>query len=454
MRVDVPVTCPHCESKNLNQSEEVLDTWFSSALWPFSTMGWPDKTALLQTFYPTSVLVTGWDILFFWVARMTMFGMQFMGEVPFRHVYLHALVADEHGQKQSKSKGNAIDPVPTIQEYGADGFRFALIYSNVPNPYIALGQSQIESGRRFANKIWNVSRFLLMNLEGFDTSVPIGDNLPFCDRWIRSRYNHTVNYVTTAFEEYRFSDAAHALYEFLWHEVCDWYIEMIKQRLYYTDDLNAKHTAQTVAAQILEGTMRLLHPMMPFITEEIWQQLPHKGESIVVSDWPKPDPAWDDPESENAMKTIMSVIDSIRSIRGEMNVPPPSEIEVLIQAPDAEIRELLTNHLEAYLPAFTHFSRVFTAEHLKKPDAAAAAVIGDIVIYIPLAGLIDVEKEKARLQKRLDKVIKDLDSTRKTLNNPKFIDRAPESVVEQKRSRFEALESEKEKLTANLQMLG
>ncbi|MDE0186307.1 MAG: valine--tRNA ligase [Candidatus Poribacteria bacterium] len=451
--IDTPRCCSHCTSDNISQSEEVLDTWFSSALWPFSTMGWPDESPLLKTFYPTSVLVTGWDILFFWVARMTMFGLQFMDEVPFRHVYLHALVADEQGQKQSKSKGNAIDPVPTIQEYGADGFRFALSYSNVPNPYIALGQPQIEAGKRFANKIWNASRFLLMNLDGYDSSAPVSGNFLLCDRWIRSRFNHTVNVVTAAFEEYRFSDAAHALYEFLWHEFCDWYIEIIKQRLYYTDQPDAKHTAQTVAAQILESTMRLLHPMMPFITEEIWQQLPHQGESILDASWPRADAVLEDSKSENAMKTIMSVIDSIRSVRGEMNVPPASEIEVLIQVPDADSRELLTNHLEEYLPAFTHFSRISTAAHQTKPDAAAAAVIGEIVIYIPLAGIIDIEKEKARLQKRIDKVIKDLDSTQKTLNNPNFIERAPEAVVEQRRARFEALESEKEKLDANLQML-
>lgn len=451
--IDTPRCCSHCTSDNISQSEEVLDTWFSSALWPFSTMGWPDESPLLETFYPTSVLVTGWDILFFWVARMTMFGLQFMDEVPFRHVYLHALVADEQGQKQSKSKGNAIDPVPTIQEYGADGFRFALSYSNVPNPYIALGQPQIEAGKRFANKIWNASRFLLMNLDGYDSSAPVSGNFLLCDRWIRSRFNHTVNDVTAAFEEYRFSDAAHALYEFLWHEFCDWYIEIIKQRLYYTDQPDAKHTAQTVAAQILESTMRLLHPMMPFITEEIWQQLPHQGESILDASWPRADAVLEDSKSENAMKTIMSVIDSIRSVRGEMNVPPASEIEVLIQVPDADSRELLTNHLEEYLPAFTHFSRISTAAHQTKPDAAAAAVIGEIVIYIPLAGIIDIEKEKARLQKRIDKVIKDLGSTQKTLNNPNFIERAPEAVVEQRRSRFKALESEKKKLAANLQML-
>ena len=239
----------------------------------------------------------------------------------------------------------------------------------------------------------------------------------------------------------------------MWHEFCDWYIEITKQRLYYTDDADAKHSAQTVAAQILEGTMRLLHPMMPFITEEIWQRLPDHGESIVAATWPEPNPALDDPTSEGAMNTIMSVIDSIRSIRGEMNVPPSSEIEVLIQTPDAGTRELLANHLKEYLPAFTRFARILIADYQKKPDAAAAAVIGDIVIYIPLAGLIDIEKETARLQKRLDKVIADFDNTQKTLKNPNFIDRAPDAVVEQKKSRSESLASEKEKLTANLRML-
>ncbi len=446
-----PSQCSHCDSEKIRQEEEVLDTWFSSGLWPFSTMGWPDDTELLKTFYPTSVLVTAWDILFFWVARMTMFGLQCMDEVPFRCVYLHALVADEHGQKQSKSKGNAIDPVPTIHKYGADVFRFALVFSAVPNPYIALAESQIEAGKRFANKIWNASRFLLMNLDDFQPAPPT--SLSLCDRWIRSCFNATVQNVTTYLEQFRFSDAAHCLYEFLWHEFCDWYIELIKQRLYYSTDATAKHTAQTIAGEILEGTMRLLHPIMPFITEEIWGRLPHKGKSIVVAPWPEPNGEWEDEQAADVMKTIMTVIEAIRSIRGEMNVPPSSEIEILIQAPDPAIRALLDEHLQEYLPAFTRFSRISIAEHQDRPDAAAAAVIGDTVIYIPLAEIIDIEAEKARLRKRLDKVIKDLTGTQKTLNNPAFIERAPKAVVEQKHARLAELESEKEKLEANLEML-
>ena len=449
--VEPPEGCPHCDSKNIRQDEDVLDTWFSSGLWPFSTLGWPEETDALKTFYPTSVLVTAWDILFFWVARMIMLGLQCIDEVPFRHVYLHALVADDQGQKQSKSKGNAIDPGPTIHKYGADAFRFALVFSAVPNPYIALPESQIEAGKRFANKIWNASRFLLMNLDDFQPASPT--SLILCDRWIRSRFNTTVQRVTTYFEVFRFSDAAHALYEFVWHEFCDWYIELIKQRLYYTDEPAAKHTAQAVATEVLEGVMRLLHPIMPFITEEIWQRLPYIGESVVVASWPEPTGAWMDAAAEDAMRTIMEVIDGIRSIRGEMNVPPSSEVEILIQAPNAEIRDHLTTHLGGYLPAFTRFSQISIAEHHEKPDAAAAAVIGNLTIYIPLAGVIDVEREKARLRKRLDKVAKDFAGTQKTLNNPQFIDRAPEAVVTQKQDRLVELESEKEKLVANLEML-
>ena len=447
-----PSQCAHCGSEKIWQDEEVLDTWFSSGLWPFSTMGWPDDTECLKTFYPTSVLVTAWDILFFWVVRMAMLGLQCMDEVPFHRVYLHPLVADEHGQKQSKSKGNAIDPVPTIHEYGADAFRFALVFSAVPNPYIALAESQIEAGKRFANKIWNASRLLLMNLDDFQSGQPTDPIL--CDQWIRSRYNATVETVTTCLEDFRFSDAAHTLYEFLWHEFCDWYVELIKQRLYYTDDPTAKHTAQAVASEILEGTMRMLHPIMPFITEEIWQRLPHEGDSIMIASWPKPQAAETDTKAEEAMQTIMAVIDGIRSVRGEMNVPPSSEVEIRIQTPNPETAELLDEHLEEYLPAFTRFSQISIAEHQEKPAAAAVAVISDIVIYIPLAGIIDIEREKDRLQKRLDKVLKELTGTQKTLDNPNFVNRAPEAVVEQKRARLVVLESEQEKLVTNLEMLG
>ncbi len=453
--VETPQECT-CGSQDLRQEEDVLDTWFSSGLWPFSTMGWPKETDLLESFYPTSVLVTAWDILFFWVARMIMLGLTCLGEAPFRKVYIHALIADEQGRKMSKSRGNTIDPVETIDKYGADAFRFALVFCTLPNPYMPLPESQIEAGRRFANKIWNASRFLLMNLDDFDPSkVEISnDKLLLCDRWIRSRLNATVRNVTAYLEEFRFSDAAHAIYEFLWHEFCDWYIELIKQRLYYTDDPSARQMVQSVAADILERTMRLSHPIMPFLTEEIWQRLPHEGDSIMVAPWPEPDLAWEDPASENAMRTIMDVIESIRSIRGEMHVAPSSEVDILIKAPQAEHRNLLETHLEDYLPSFTRISSVLIAEFLEKPAACATAVVNDLTIYVPLAGVIDIDAERERLQKRLNKLTADLVSTQKTLDNPKFIERAPEAVVTQKRDLLARFESEKEKLESNLDMLG
>lgn len=452
--VETPRVC-NCGSGNLRQEEDVLDTWFSSGLWPFSTMGWPESTPLLKSFYPTSVLVTGWDILFFWVARMIMLGLKCRDEVPFRKVYIHALVADEQGQKMSKSRGNTIDPIETIHKYGADAFRFALVFCTLPNPYMPLPESQIEAGKRFANKIWNASRFLLMNLDDFDSSgTEISDDqLYLCDSWIRSRFNTTVKNVTTYFEEFRFSDAAHALYEFVWHEFCDWYIELIKQRLYYTDDASARQTVQLVASDILERTMRLLHPIMPFLTEEIWQRLPREGESIMVASWPNPNAEWEDPMSETAMQTIMNVIESIRSIRGEMNVAPSSDVEILIKAPSPKNRNLLETHLEDYLPSFTRISSVSIAESLEKPKACATAVVEDLTIYVPLAGVIDIDAETSRLQKRLTKLTADLVATQKTLDNPKFVERAPKAVVTQKQDLLSRFESEKEKLESNLNML-
>ena len=452
--VETPKACT-CGSQNLRQEEDVLDTWFSSGLWPFSTMGWPEATSLLKSFYPTSVLVTAWDILFFWVARMIMLGLKCHGEVPFRRVYIHALVTDEQGQKMSKSRGNTIDPIETIYTYGADAFRFALVFCTLPNPYMSLPESQIEAGKRFANKIWNASRFLLMNLDDFAPSRTkiSNDKLYLCDRWIRSRFNATAKNVTACLDDFRFSDAAHALYEFLWHEFCDWYIELIKQRLYYTDDPISRETVQSVASDILERTMRLSHPIMPFLTEEIWQRLPHEGDSIMVAPWPEPNPAWEDSVSENSMQTIMDVIESIRSIRGEMNVAPSSEVEILIKAPSAESRNLLETHLADYLPSFTRISSVSIAESLEKPVACATAVVGDLTIYVPLAGVIDIGAERNRLEKRLGKLTADLTATRKTLENPKFIERAPEAVVMQKQDLLERFESEKEKLESNLNML-
>ena len=454
--MDMPEKCK-CGSTDFRQDEDVLDTWFSSGLWPFSTMGWPEKTDELKTFYPTSVLVSGWDILFFWVARMIMLGLGCMDEVPFRHVYLHGLVADEKGQKMSKSKGNSIDPLETIEKYGTDAFRFALANVSTPIPYVALPESQIESGRRFANKIWNAARFILMNLEKHPIPITDTDNneqQPLEVQWIQSRLNYTIKTTTDALENFRFHEVAQTLYAFLWHEFCDWYIEFAKQRL-----SNDEPKALWVAVEVLEQIMRLLHPLMPFITEEIWQQLPldnqrksyDENTSVTIAPWPTP--AAQNPSAEATMETLMKVIDNIRSIRGELNVPIGAAVEVHIQSPNIEIRERLETYLEHYLPAFTRVESITIADSLPKPPASAEAVIGDTAIYIPLAGVIDLDAEIARLTKRHQQIEKDVKAAQKTLENPNFIERAPENVVAQKRDLLDRLLTEQDKLERSLSLL-
>ncbi len=450
-----PAVCSGCGSSNIHRDTDVLDTWFSSGLWPFSTMGWPEQTDLLASCYPTSVLVTGWDILFFWVSRMIMLGLECTDKVPFQHVYLHGLVADETGQKMSKSKGNTIDPVETIDCYGADAFRFAIVYCTIPSPYMPLPEYQIEAGKRFTNKIWNASRFLLMNIDDEHLLPEKERDLQLADHWIRSRFNQTTSDTLRALDQFRFSDAAHVLYEFIWHEFCDWYVEMIKQRLYYADDTVAKRTAQSVAVEILDGVTRLLHPIMPFITEEIWQNLPMERScsSIMIDTYPRFDPDLENSSATREMKVIMDTIDAIRSLRGEMNVPPSSQVEILIQAPKLATRQTLQKHLSQYLSSFTKFSQISISQHQEKPTSAATAVVNELTIYVPLEGVIDLEKEKKRLQKRLAKVNQQVQGVRKQLDNENFVSRAPIEVVEQKRQLLADFENEQEKLEANLKML-
>ena len=426
--IEPPQAC-ECGAADFCQEEDVLDTWFSSGLWPFSTMGWPEETEELKTFYPTSVLVTGWDILFFWVARMIMLGLGCMDEVPFRTVYLHGLIADEKGQKMSKSKGNTIDPLETIDTYGTDAFRFALANASTPHPYVPLLESQIESGRRFANKIWNAARFVLMNVEKY----PVPDRSDLVESkqetleitWIRSRLSNTIKTTTEALENFRFYEAAQTLYAFLWHEFCDWYLEFTKQRI-----AQGEPASLWAALDTLEQTMRLLHPFMPFLTEEIWQQLllnrtdtTEDETSVTIAPWPEP--KGENPAAETAMATVMEVIESIRSIRGELNVPIGASVEVHIQAANTQVRERLETYLGQYLPAFTRVASIMIAESLQKPPASAEAVIGDLAIYIPLADIIDLDAEHARLSKRHQQATKDVAAAQKTLDNPNFIQRAP-----------------------------
>jgi valyl-tRNA synthetase len=442
-----------CGSTNLEQDPDVLDTWFSSGLWPFSTLGWPEETQAYKTFYPNSVLVTGWDILFFWVSRMIFQGIGCTGKKPFSDVYLHPLIADDSGAKMSKSKGNVLDLLEDLEEFGTDAFRFAISASIIPSLYMTLPKNRIQGYRNFANKLWNASRFLLMNLEGIDTNIELND-LELCDRWILSRYNSVIKNVTDALNSYRFNDSAQILYEFVWHEYCDWYLELIKIRIYNKEDIEGRKIAQYIAWHVLDGILKLLHPMMPFITEEIWQHLPHDGESIMIAPWPKESSDKIDEKSETDMVIVMDVIRAVRNILSEMNVPPSSKAEILIQTTDNEIKTLLGEYSN-YIYKLANASNVIIESNIQKPESSATVVIsGGIEVYIPLAELIDIEKEKDRLRKNLDKAISDLDRIDKRLANEEFTSKAPENIVAKERERKAEIEALKVKLQENLKMIG
>ncbi len=425
--------CPHCGGE-VEQDPDVLDTWFSSALWPFSTLGWPDDTEDLNYFYPTSVLVTGRDIIFFWVARMIFMGLEFMQEEPFREVLIHGLVLDSQGRKMSKSLGNGIDPLEVIEEYGADTLRFMLMTSTTPGNDMRFYWERVENCRNFANKIWNASRFALMNLTDFQPEGIEEDQLAYsmADRWILSRLNRTIARVTEELEEYQLGEAATTLYEFIWGEFCDWYIEMIKPRLYAKEDGEGRRTSQYVLWKVLETTLRLLHPFMPFITEEIWQHLPHGGPSICVAPWPEAGDT--DPAVEEEMERIMAVIRGVRNIRAEMNIPPGKKVPVVIQAPAG-----LQSQLEAGIPYITQLAGVGTVTMqepvTEKPRQAAAAMVGGVEVYVPLEGLIDIDKEIARLRKEEQNLVKEVERVTKKLQNENFLAKAPAEVVAKEREK-------------------
>ena len=437
-REDLTV-CPHCGGA-VEQDSDVLDTWFSSALWPFSTMGWPENTAELRQFYPTSVLVTGYDIIFFWVARMIMMGLEFKQEIPFRHVFIHGLVRDSQGRKMSKSLGNGIDPLDVVEKYGADTLRFMLITGNTPGNDMRFYWERVEASRNFANKIWNASRFVLMNLEGFTGQAPQPEQLTLADRWILSRYDNVAKAVTENLGRFELGEAARLVYEFLWGEYCDWYIEMAKPRLYNKEEAAQRAVAQYVLWEVLEGTMRLLHPFMPFITEEIWQHLPHEGRSIMKASWPSSQAGRSDAAAEAQMNLIMEAVKGIRNMRAEMNVPPGRRSEVILQAGSEEVRSVLQQN-EGY------FRQLAAAEPVtlpvvgaEKPENAMATVVAGLEVYLPLKGLIDVEKETARLSKERESLTKELARITGKLGNEGFMAKAPAAVVEKERAKAQECE--------------
>jgi len=419
--------------ENWEQDEDVLDTWFSSALWPFSTMGWPDTDAEdFKRYFPTQALVTGYDIIFFWVARMIFQSVEFTGEKPFEDVLIHGLIRDSEGRKMSKSLGNGVDPMDVIDKYGADSLRYFLLTGSTPGQDLRFYWEKVESTWNFANKIWNASRFTLMNLEGFSyEDIDLSGELSIPDKWILTRLNQTIEQVTKNTDKYEFGEAGRHLYNFIWDEFCDWYIEMAKLPLYGEDEAKKK-TTQSVLAYVLDQTMRLLHPFMPFITEEIWQQLPHEGESITVASWPVVKEEFSDETSVREMNRLIEIIKSVRNIRAEVDAPMSRKINMVIEAKDAEITAELDRN-RTYLERFCNTEELAIAEVVKVPEKAMTAVVTGAEVYLPLEGLIDIEQERERLEKDLEKWTKEVERVQKKLANKGFVNKAPEAIVEEER---------------------
>ncbi|MGE0084044.1 MAG: valine--tRNA ligase [Desulfococcaceae bacterium] len=452
--MDAPVSCAKCGSKKLIQETDVLDTWFSSALWPFSTMGWPEQTPLLKTFYPTSALVTGFDILFFWVARMMMMGLHFMNDVPFRDVYVHALVRDEEGQKMSKSKGNVIDPLVVIGNYGTDAFRFTLAAFAAQGRDVKMSEKRVEGYRNFINKIWNAARFSLMHLN--QPYPEISGKLSLPDQWILSRLRRVMQDVQTYLDAYHFNEAAGALYHFVWHEFCDWYLETVKPALYGQAGEDAKQTTLGVLWRVLRESLILLHPFVPFVTEEIWHKLPGTEGSIMTACYPADNPANAaialNPDAEARMETVMSAITGIRNIRGEMNIPPSMSLEVRVQSSDEKIRSLMEAE-KALISELARLKSMIVEKPGEKPKSAATAIIDKAVIFVSLEGIIDFGKEAQRLEKELAKLEKEIEGVSKKLHNEDFLSKAKPDVVEKVKEKHAGLSEKHKKIQANLKKI-
>ena len=453
-REDVSV-CQHCQSTNLRQETDVLDTWFSSALWPFSTMGWPEQSKTLEKFYPTSCLVTGFDILFFWVARMMMMGTKFMNKVPFKEVYIHALVRDAHGQKMSKSKGNVIDPLTIVDEYGADAFRYTLCAFAAMGRDIKLSTERISGYRNFVNKLWNASRFALMNLEDFEPAENSLIDLPLsqADQWILNRYAVAAEEVNKALGDYKFNDAASLLYSFTWHEFCDWYIELSKENL-YGDNAPVRNATQTVLFTLLEGLLRMLHPILPFVTEEIWHALPgeREADSIMQMTYPTTALIATDKHVVAAMERVMDVIRAIRNVRGELDVPPAKKIKVVLDC-KSDSAEQSIRAGQAYIHSLARVEELVVGVAVERPREASTQIAGEVEVLIPLADLINVAEEEARLQKEIEKVQKDVSFFEKKLSNEKFVANAPSQVLEKDRAKLSAAIEKREILQQSFEKI-
>ncbi len=441
---DKPV-CSKC-GKEMRQDSDTLDTWFSSALWPFSTLGWPEKNEDLEYFYPTSVLVTGYDIIPFWVMRMMFSALEHTGEVPFKHVFIHGLVRDSQGRKMSKSLGNGIDPLEIVEQYGADALRFTLATGNAPGNDMRFYIERVESSRNFANKIWNASRFTLMNLDITENKLPDISDLQLEDKWILSRYNKVVKAVTENLDKFELGIALSNLYDFIWESFCDWYIELVKPRLFDKENPTAK-TAQYVLTYVLSNTMKLLHPFMPFITEEIWQHLPHEGESIMISEYPSYDSALDFQNDEKAMALIMDAISAIRNRRAEMNVPPSKKAKVIIVT---DKKDVFGQGIAFFEKLASASEAVVQSDKWGVSDNAVNIVVPSAEIYLPLDELVDKSKELARLNDEKKKLEGEIKRVEGKLNNAGFVAKAPQKVVDEEKAKGEKYKEMLEKVLESI----
>jgi len=448
---ETPKVCSHCEEGDLIQEVDVLDTWFSSALWPFSTLGWPEQTQTLNKFYPTSVLCTGFDILFFWVARMIMMGIRFMDNIPFHSVYIHALIRDSEGQKMSKTKGNVIDPLTMMDKYGTDALRFTLAAFAAQGRDIKLSEERIEGYRNFCNKLWNASRFVLMNLDGYDGTYKLipNEERPASHRWILSRLNEACREVNHALEEFKFNDAASSIYKFVWNEYCDWFLELSKPHLYGGND---RKETQNILVYVLGNCLRLLHPFMPFITEEIHSKLPGTTGSMMEDTFPEYKENNVDLEAEKTFSTVINVIDCVRNVRGEMNLNPGLNLDLLIRTRhDHEVTTL--NNNTRYINSLGRTNLIQSGPTVKKPRVSISSVCGEMDIFIPLEGKINFTEEKNRVEKELNKIEKDIIVLVKKLSNKNFIDKAPPEVIEKDvREKKSSLKSKRD-LRSTLKLL-
>jgi valyl-tRNA synthetase len=443
------------EAPNLVQDEDVLDTWFSSALWPFSTMGWPEDTKELRSFYPTGLLVTGFDIIFFWVARMIMMGLEFMGDVPFHHVYIHALVRDERGQKMSKSKGNVIDPLDLIEKYGADALRMTLAALTVQGRDICLSASRVETYRFFLNKLWNASRFALMNLDGVDPGSPIDlKNLRIHDRWILRRLDQVKAQLADLLDGYFFGESARLLYDFTWSELCDWYLEMAKPALRGDEGEPRRSATQRVLLEVFRDLLRMMHPFIPFVTEELWHHFPFGGGFIVNAGWPDgTSPRFDQKDAE-AMESIQEIIRSMRNLRAEASVPPQKEIErFILRVRSPEIEASLADNQDL-VRLLTRCGKLeMIPADAQSPAKSLASVLRDVDVFLPVEGLWDIEAEIRRLSEEKKKVEAELERSLAKLGNRSFVERAPAEVVEKERASVEEKRARLERIRENIESL-